>query len=203
MFFDLGQVWQSGQTLSAVLATTVSGNLATIQDKPVPLANNLDAGHLALVNLIVTGLAFLLILALAVVFLVRYYRHLQAISHTGHKTSIANLNSSKLFSGSLIWFVIAAFAALLGLFFFTFSQAFTAQLIPTDQWTPTQVLLFTIQVVATIVTVARSQKAQGFDMDNSEDYSYYHPPASVRESQRLKLRSDQYGQPETSSGKEG
>ncbi|MDR0459488.1 MAG: hypothetical protein LBG68_03355 [Coriobacteriales bacterium] len=167
----------------------LADNTIPIPEEQVPLAGVFDSGSWAVINLVVSSLAFLTFLMLAIVLLFRFYR--RDITAASDADSLPGLGVRLLlFNNALPWLVISALSAMLVVFLFAFSQDFNGLMLVTDRWSTAIASLFIVQVLSTIITLIRSAHTvdpdREFDLDSDLDRSTVYS----NKSQRLKLRSE-------------
>jgi len=176
---------------------TITQTTVTVPDAPIPFAGVFDTGAWALMNLIITSLAFLTFVLLATIMLFRFFRR----------------NKTELLSEAVPWLVVAAIAAMLTIFLFGFSQDFNGMRLVFDRWSPWLLGIYVVQVASTVRAMQKSTVGRTVDGEvESTDRSpsdrhaaasttgertagnmgdFAHEPTQAR--QRLKLRDGSTG----------
>ena len=147
-----------------------------LPEEPVPLTGIFDSGSWAVIDLALAGTAFLGFLALATVFLYRYFNGFSADEASADGSSPDSQVTSRpsdaqllMLSRALPWLAIAALSAMCTVFLFAFSQDFSGRMLSLDRWSLSMIILFALQAASSLTALRRSAIAHSRKVDSDPD----------------------------------
>ena len=152
------------------------------------------ASQWALLNVILLGLIFAVLVIMFALLLANYIQQFGNMKVESNRAERAT-RTRRLLDGWLFWLVISSLAAMLAIFVFAFSQELSGQRLLLDSWTPTILILFLIQLLSMIITLRRNKAHyKAAPARSHEEFQPTQKQSTVRDAKRLKLRSDETGE---------
>jgi hypothetical protein len=189
---------------SLLLANLPADDVVTAPDDPVPLAGVFDSGSWAIADLTLASLAFLTFLALAAVFLYRYFFGFDRQADSGTAAGWGSRADGRptdaqllMLSQALPWLMASALSAMLTVFLFAFSQDFNGTMLSFDRWSLVMLALYATQIGCTIKALQRSavsrQAPVAGDLEPGPDDVPGTEGNTASKRHRVKLRSNKTG----------